>query len=227
MTMNASRGAFVALGLALAVTIGGASYAQQRAPQPTPLPAPPQQNQVQPQRPNAGVPNVGPGRQFDQQTDRRGGRGDRLERRLDFLHYELRITQGQQRLWDQFADALRDQAELRRGRATSRNDRGQGGAGNALDRLEQRQDRLADRSERLDALVGTLRPLYTALNVEQKRTADRLLFQVRDRFNRGGFGRGRGGRGFDRGRFGGGFDRGQDRFSDNERDDGNFDQEYR
>lgn len=219
MTMRASRGALAALGLALSVTIAGASYAQQRAPQPTPLPAPPQQNQVQ--------PNAGPDRQFDRQQDRRGdrradnrgGRGDRVERRLDFLHYELRITQAQQRLWDNFAAALRDEAQNLRGRGAARNDGGRQG-GSVIERLERRQDRLADRGERLDHLLGTVRPLYTALNAEQKRTADRLLFQARDRFNRGGFGRGRGG-------FGG------DRFGQDDADRGNFsagerdDREYR
>lgn len=224
MTMKASRGALTALGLALAVTLAGAAYgAQQRAPQPTPLPAPPQANQVQPQ-PNRGAD------QFDRQADRRGNRGnraDRLERRLDFLHYELRITPQQQRAWDNFATALRESAQDVRGRMAARNDGRRGGpdgrnarrnddngrgVASVIDRLERRQDRLAMRSERLDHLIGTLRPLYTALNDDQKRTADRLLLQARDRFGRGGRDGDRRG-GFGRGRFQGRF--GQDRFGQN------------
>ena len=42
-------------------------------------------------------------------------------------------------------------------------------------------------------MIGTLRPLYGALDAEQKQMADRMLFRARERFQR--FAMGRYGRG--------------------------------
>jgi hypothetical protein len=149
-------------------------------------------------------------RQSDRQSDRRDGRGF-VERRLTYLHDRLRITSAQETAWMVFADAVRDDARDRlRDRVTDRdqfrgppNDprRGPG----VVERLEDRQKDLASRSQGLDRIVAALRPLYASFTDQQKRTADREMFQPADGpfAGRGGpgFGGFRGGPGFDRGRF--------------------------
>jgi len=186
-----SRRLTSALGLSIAVAIGAYSMSSAQ-PAPRPLPGNPPYNQ------DRGGP---PDRRDDSQYNRRD---DRLERRLDYLHSELRITPAQQRLWDDFANVVRETAEREgvrgpdfdrdrngyrgqqgdRGQYRGRNDRD---APSVLDRLERRQEILSQQNDRLNRLVTALRPLYAALSPDQKRTADRELFQPRD----GGFGRGR------------------------------------
>src|SRR5215831_18804258 len=159
-----SRRLLTALGVSVAVAIGASSISSAQ-PAPRPLPGNPSYNQDR-----QGPPD----RRDDSQYNRRD---DRLERRLDYLHSELRITQSQERLWDDFANVVRDTAERGpvRGppddRGGYRDDRRD--APSILDRLERRQQNLADQNDRLNRLVMALRPLYAALSPDQKRTADR------------------------------------------------------
>jgi len=102
---------------------------------------------------------------------------------LDFLHSALRITVDQERLWDDFAAAMRDRSEGDRGRDrifvpyrfppvppdTRRS---------AVDQLQRRQQNLMTRMERVDHLLATLKPLYASFNDDQKRIADELLFRA-------------------------------------------------
>src|SRR5215831_1671693 len=171
-----SRRLLTALGVSVAVAIGASSISSAQ-PAPRPLPGNPSYNQDR-----QGPPD----RRDDSQYNRRD---DRLERRLDYLHSQLRITQSQERLWDDFANVVRDTAERGpvRGPGFDR-DRGDfrgpsddpGGyrddrrdAPSILDRLERRQQNLAEQNDRLNRLVMALRPLYAALSPDQKRTADR------------------------------------------------------
>src|SRR5262249_28260668 len=129
---------------------------------------------------------------------------------LSFLHERLRITGPQERLWIAFTNALHDEVQDRRDRRDldARRD-----SPSVVERLEQRERRLADRTQRVDHILGTLRPLYASFSQEQKRTADRLMFQAD----------GRGGGGFGRGPFRPGFDRGDNR----DRDGGFLDRQDR
>jgi hypothetical protein len=144
--------------------------------------------------------------QADRQYDRRDTRTpeDRLERRLTYLHGQLGITGAQESAWTNFTTALRDEARERnrdrvqggafndrdalRGRAERRDDR----AGDArqgpsvVERLEERRRIIADREADLDHVLNALRPLYASFTAEQRRTADRLMFQPREN-DRGGF----------------------------------------
>jgi hypothetical protein len=119
---------------------------------------------------------------------------DRLERRLSFLRSELRITPEQLALWDAFADAVRREAELGRNQIGDRAQafRGPGPDGRferpgIVERLERRQQTLAEQGEHYERLLGALRPLYAALNEDQRRAADEHLFSPgrEDRFRRG------------------------------------------
>jgi hypothetical protein len=131
--------------------------------------------------------------QADRQYDRRDTRTpeDRLERRLTYLHGQLGITGAQESAWTNFTTALRDEARERN------RDRVQGGAFNdragdarqgpsVVERLEERRRIIADREADLDHVLNALRPLYASFTAEQRRTADRLMFQPREN-DRGGF----------------------------------------
>jgi hypothetical protein len=123
------------------------------------------------------------------------------------LHEQLRITRGQERLWITFANVLHDEVQDGRDRRDLNDRRG---SPSVVERLEQRERRSADRTQRMDHILGALRPLYASFSEEQKRTANSLMFQADGRgrggFGRGpGFGQGLGGPGLDRD--GGFFDR--------------------
>ena len=213
MSGISARRAFATLGMSLAVAAGaaGLSYGADQAPRT--LPANPQ---AQNDRDAAPAPGL------DRRDDRYGLNDrarDPLERRLDYLHRTIGITQAQERLWMNFADAVRaEQSTRERGPGFQRGP-GRGPGPNAardrdrqapsvVDRLEQRQQRLTDESSDVNRLLTTLRPLYAALSPDQKRLADENLFHPeRERF--AGFGGGRFGRGRfgDGGRFGGPPDR--------------------
>jgi hypothetical protein len=100
---------------------------------------------------------------------------DRVEGRIAFLRAELKITDAQAKVWDQFAQSLRDNAkrlaDVRAAVAKS--------AGASMPTLVQRldsQDRwLAARLEGVRAIRITSDHLYTALSADQKKTADELL----------------------------------------------------
>jgi hypothetical protein len=112
------------------------------------------------------------------------------------LHERLHITPTQERLWITLANVLHDEAQDRPDRRDFNDRRG---SPNVVERLEQRQHRLADRTQRMDHILSALRPLYASFSEEQKRTADRLMFQADGGRGRGGFERGPDRPGFDRG----------------------------
>ena len=186
----------VALGTGVALVIG-VTVASLAATAPRDLPADPSQSESEPQDQAPAAQDRERDRtqtQFDRRGDRRFNRdhgGNFMERRLDFLHERLRITPAQQRLWNAFADELRGEAEALRDRFADRLQdlRGQRGRGlpNVVDQLERRHETLTDRTARLERLLGVVRPLYTALDQNQKRIADRLLLRAeRAFFDRGG-----------------------------------------
>jgi periplasmic protein CpxP/Spy len=179
-----------ALGMSMAVAIVAA--AQTGAAQtPRTLPATPQ-NQDRAQT-----------RQQDPQIDSRDPRAtrgpeDRLERRLAYLHSQLRITPVQEGAWTKFTAALRDETRDRdrdrvqggtfndrepsRGRSGRRDDRASDArqGPSVVERLEERQRMVAEQSADLDHVLAALRPLYASFTADQRRTADRLMFQPRE-----------------------------------------------
>jgi hypothetical protein len=167
-----------ALGLATAIALAAGiqvSSAQTTAPRALPNL---QNQQNQQQDPQYDRGNNG---QYDGRSDFRDGRGfgnpeGRLDRRLAFLHTRLRITAAQERDWMAFAAVLRDEVQ-NRGRNGGHDFGDRRGAPSIVERLEERQHRMADRSAQLDHVIGALQPLYASFSEEQKRTADRLMFR--------------------------------------------------
>ena len=239
MIVRLSQRGFVALasGIVMAAAVTAVSFAQDTAPRD--LPATPPAAENPPPPPNAAPPGQNLRPFVPRQRGQFARGGNRLERRLAFLHRALRINASQEQLWDNFADAVRNEADAVRDRFRGPPDGNRGGfrgppdggrggfrgppdgrrdgfrgppdgrrgdvrrdEPSVVERLEQREQALADRSARVERLLTALRPLYAALNDEQKETADELFFrpgedrgpgffnrQVPPNFGRGGFGR--------------------------------------
>ena len=173
MNLKSSRSALLALGIATAAIVGFMPVLGSAQTPPQQLPATP--NRAAP------APNDrGDARGYD----RRGNRfDDRLDRRLGYLHSELRITPAQEQLWAGFADAVKSEAQAGRDRFRDRREEFRADRDNRryqppsiVDQLERRQQGLEERGAYYDRLLSALRPLYAALSDEQKRAADENLF---------------------------------------------------
>lgn len=100
---------------------------------------------------------------------------DRVEGRIAFLRAELKITDAQARIWDQFAQSLRDNAKrLADVRAAVAKSVG-ASTSTLVQRLDSQERWLAARLEGVRAIKITSDHLYAALSVDQKKTADELL----------------------------------------------------
>jgi hypothetical protein len=117
---------------------------------------------------------------------------ERVEARLAYAKTALKITDGQQQQWETFANVMRKQArsmdqrfqqrraQFEAGRA-ARGEAGQAARRpdernvNAIERLERTQQRMAERSARLNEVIAAAKPLYASLSPEQKQIADGML----------------------------------------------------
>jgi hypothetical protein len=121
---------------------------------------------------------------------------ERVEARLAYAKTALKITDAQQPQWDNFANVLRKHARdmdqrVQQRRAQSEAARAQGEAGRgadargthanqrpqvtAIERLERTQQRMAQRSTRLNEVIVAAKPLYATFSPEQKQIADGML----------------------------------------------------
>lgn len=107
---------------------------------------------------------------------------DRVEARIAYIRTALKITDAQQGQFDNFANVLRKHARDMDQRMQQRRAQGpqQGARPNfrnvsAIERLERTQQRLAQRSARLNEVIGAAKPLYASFSPEQKQAADELL----------------------------------------------------
>ena len=170
------RRTVAALGMSLAVAMVAASQISV-AQAPRTLPADPQnQDRVLNRQQDA---------QFGSRDDRQYGG---LERRLAYLHSQLRITAMQESAWAAFTAVLRDEARDRdRVQAGDRAGDVRQAPPSVMERLEARRRNIAERSIDLDRILTALRPLYASFTADQRRAADRLMFQRRDEGGRGGY----------------------------------------
>lgn len=116
----------------------------------------------------------GPGATAQKSHEDHRARPSRIEGRLAFLETELKITDAQAPQWNAFADVLRQQDKARRERReqhrASRN-----ADSTALERFERRQQASEAHAEELKSFLAAFRPLYAALDEQQKKTADDLF----------------------------------------------------
>lgn len=96
------------------------------------------------------------------------------EGQLAFLKVELKITPQQMPLWDKYADSVRQSAKTMYEQHRSLFDRDWSRA-SLPERLDGREQMIALRLETLKATDAALKPLYAALDKEQKEIADQFL----------------------------------------------------
>ncbi|MBX3662787.1 MAG: Spy/CpxP family protein refolding chaperone [Burkholderiales bacterium] len=118
--------------------------------------------------------------------------GERVEARLAYMKTALKITDAQSPQWDAYAGVMRKQAKEADARIQAHREQRAANSERrrltAIERLELRQQFMAQASERIGERLAAQKPLYAALSPEQQQIADRLFA------GRGGKHGGRGGR---------------------------------
>ncbi len=119
------------------------------------------------------------------------GPAQRVEARLAYVRTALKITDAQQPQWNAFADEVRQEAAQRAQKVKAwREEAAQ--RPTAIERLDRAQKMHADAIATINARLAVEKPLYDALNPEQKKIADVVLEpRPRGRFggHRHGWGR--------------------------------------
>ncbi|HEY9133385.1 MAG TPA: Spy/CpxP family protein refolding chaperone [Dyella sp.] len=99
-------------------------------------------------------------------------RADAVERRIDDLHQQLKITDRQSKQWDAFAQVMRDNAQ---NTSQAFHDRAQKLATmSAPDAMKSYADLTQMHAENMKKLSSAFGDLYAVLSDEQKQTADTL-----------------------------------------------------
>ena len=113
----------------------------------------------------------------------------RVETRLAAAKTALKISDGQNTLWENFAGVMRTQArgmdqrfQQRRAaweaaKAQGTDPRANRPQVSAIERLERRQQRLQEASARVNDVLAAAKPLYASFTPEQKQVADQMLAQ--------------------------------------------------
>jgi hypothetical protein len=101
-------------------------------------------------------------------------RPSHIEGRIAYLQAELHITTEQLPLWNAVADVLRQNEQSSRAAWAALRGNADEKAG-AVDRLAQMQKMAASRADNLGKLLAAVKPLYEAMNDDQKKSADELL----------------------------------------------------
>jgi hypothetical protein len=97
-----------------------------------------------------------------------------VEGRLAFLKAELEITPEQETLWNAYAVAVRDNAKTTTDRCGAMMNQSKDKKG-LIERIDTNTQFMQGRIDGLHKIVEALKPLYAALNDEQKKTADQLI----------------------------------------------------
>jgi hypothetical protein len=99
-----------------------------------------------------------------------------IEGRLAYIKAELKITEPQESLWNAYAAAARDNANAMRAHCSTMMSRHSGSTVSLPDRLDQHEQLMAAQLDAVRAMNKALKPLYAALNDDQKKTADQLFW---------------------------------------------------
>ena len=102
--------------------------------------------------------------------------GEHLEGRLAVLHTEIKITDAQNKLWNDFAAALRaDAKHLDEVSDVLEAEHAKTPRPTVAQQLDQQERWYAARLEGIRAKKTAFAPLYAALSADQKKTADELV----------------------------------------------------
>lgn len=107
-----------------------------------------------------------------------GGMGmpfEHVEGRVAFLKAEIGITDAQQNVWNDFADAMRRNAETHRTMHRQMMSLEAAASSDWQERLERRARIMTARAEAMSALNAAAGPLFAALSEDQRDKAERLL----------------------------------------------------
>jgi hypothetical protein len=101
--------------------------------------------------------------------------GKHIDGRLAFIKAELKITEAQEKVWNDFANALRQAvAKVREANAAMPAMSGMAGNVTPPQLLEQHEKQLAARLDAIRIVKPALGPFYAALSEEQKETLAQL-----------------------------------------------------
>jgi hypothetical protein len=99
---------------------------------------------------------------------------EHVEGRLAFLKTELKITDAQLPLWNDFSQAVRENAKAM-GTTMQGGMMGMNQSATLPDRLAMREKMMTTHLEALRKLKAAVDPLYAAFTDEQKKAADQLM----------------------------------------------------
>jgi hypothetical protein len=105
-----------------------------------------------------------------------GAMAGHIDGRLAYIKAELKITDAQESLWNNYAAAARDSANTMVARCTTMMARHSGSTASLPDRLDQNEQLMAAQLDALRATNKALKPLYAALSDSQKQGADQLFW---------------------------------------------------
>ncbi len=99
-----------------------------------------------------------------------------IEGRLAYAKAELKITESQEPLWKSYASAARDHAQSMIAHCSTMMAKHGAGGLSLPERLDQHEQFMAAQLEALRGMNKALKPLYAALDENQKRAADDLFW---------------------------------------------------
>lgn len=99
-----------------------------------------------------------------------------IDGRLAFLQAELKITRGQETLWQHYADAVRNNSQKMAEHCSAMIGKQGASALSLPERLDLHESFMAAQLEALRTMGHSLKPLYEALSDTQKKAADQLIW---------------------------------------------------
>jgi periplasmic protein CpxP/Spy len=102
---------------------------------------------------------------------------DRVEARIKELHSKLKITPAQEELWNNVAQAMRDNAKTMEALIKARSDKE--GTMNAVEDLKSYGEIAQAHADGVKTFIPIFEPLYASMSEAQKKDAD-TLFHPRD-----------------------------------------------
>jgi cell division septation protein DedD len=106
-------------------------------------------------------------------TARGVSKADRAEARIKELHARLKITPAQEDLWNNVAQAIRDDAKTMEDLIKARSEKA--GSVTALDDLKSYSEIAEAHADGLKKFITVFEPLYASMSDDQKKNADRLF----------------------------------------------------
>ena len=112
----------------------------------------------------------------------------RVADQIKELHDKLHITTAQEKQWEEVADAMRETAKEVRTKLTERADKVKTASLTAVDELHAYQDLQQVQYDGVKRLVGPFETLYASMSSDQKKNADEVFEEPREKAEASGMG---------------------------------------